>query len=161
MSNQPFGYRTTGDVYDQAHPVYVSNIPQDLVWGMRPLGWRYVGHSSHGYFGEPYDAWAPPYEVPDEEKQSSPHGHWSLHIPRAIRPGQYEITFGYTPPYRTMPDQDDLGTPMPTRNIIWSANITTTAELNTRLLEVHALAADLDALAAYTALTLAAKAQRR
>lgn len=143
-----FEYLTSGEALNTPHPVYVSDIPDDLPWGMTPLGWRYCGHTTL-LLGE-HDLWIPPQHaepnIANYLSGIATPTH-QLAVPRERGAGQYEIRFGYIPP-------ESPRTVRTKQITLWRASITTRSELNTQLLTLHEIAGDPDALAAYTALHL-------
>jgi hypothetical protein len=145
-----FEYLTSGEALNTEHPVYVSQIPEELLWGMNPLGWRYLGHTKL-VLGE-HDLWAPPHQ-PEQSVAAfladDPAPTYQLAVPRVHGPGQYEIRFEHIFPKRTRELNLFLATPSVT---LWRATITTRSELNTQLLTLHTLASDPETLAALHAL---------
>jgi hypothetical protein len=143
-----FEYLTSGEALNREHPVYVSDIPEELPWGMSPLGWRYCGHANL-LLGE-HDLWTPPEHanptLANYLSGSAVPTH-QLAVPRERGAGQYEIRFGYIPPDSTRFARIQQVT-------LWRASITTRSELNTQLLMLHEIACDPDVLAAYTALQI-------
>lgn len=143
-----FAYLTSGEALNTDRPVYVADIPEDLPWGMTPLGWRYCGHTTL-LLGE-HDLWTPPQHATPTlanylAGQAAPV--YQLAIPRSHCLGQYEIRLGYIPP-----ESNRFARIKPVT--LWRASITTRSELNTQLLALHEIASDPEALAALTALQI-------
>lgn len=129
---------------------HVSDLPPDLNWGMLPLGWHYFGHTTDNRF----DLWVPEEQaIKYKNVRGFTHTH-SLWVPRSRWPGQFEIEFKYLPP-RNSTHAPDMQYPFyGTQMTLWSKNITTSAELDRELLELHNIAKDPAALDVFTALNL-------
>lgn len=139
-----FTYLTTADALGTAHPARMLELPDDLIWGLLPLGWHYDGHTTDNQ----YDLWHPPHDPGPVDFPR--HRLW---IPRQLGRGQLEARLEFANP-DSHPDAAHRWIPRGHAPvIIWRCTFTTRAELTAALLDLHAVAAHADTLAVHTALS--------
>jgi hypothetical protein len=120
-----------------------DDMPDSLVWGMLPFGWRWIGPTLENKF----DAWTPC--LPGQELELV------LFVPRSRPRGQYEVALQLFNDFGVLdtPKVYHFADPMVTYgNTVWAKNVTTRQELSEALTELDALVGDPDVREAYLSL---------